>query len=239
MSIFKLLDVNPDDNIATKLFRKKLLLSMLLPLAFIVLIWMIMFLEKQLDISFYFLGIYPLELRGLPGIITSPFIHSNYEHLFNNTIPLFVLGTAVFYFYSDIAFSIAGWSWLLTGIFVWLTGREAWHIGASGLVYALASFLFISGIIRKYLRLMALSLLVVFLYGSMVWGMFPFVDIHVSWESHMLGAGVGLILAILYRRKGPQRKLPDWYYEEEYEQEFDDHQTGYIIENENINNQKS
>ncbi|MEA1887015.1 MAG: rhomboid family intramembrane serine protease [Bacteroidota bacterium] len=208
---------NLDDAITGRVFRKKLLLSMLIPLAFIILLWLIMFLESQLDISFYYLGIYPLEARGLPGIITSPFIHNNYEHLFNNTIPLFVLGTALFYFYSEIAFRIAGWSWLITGLLVWMAGRESWHIGASGLVYSLASFLFFSGIIRKYFRLMALSLLVVFLYGSMVWNMFPFIDVHISWESHMLGAGAGLILAILYRKQGPQRKLPEWYYEDEQE----------------------
>jgi len=192
---------------------------MLIPSVFIILLWLIMFLESQLDTSFFYLGIYPLEVRGLTGIITSPFIHNDYGHLFNNTIPLFVLGTAVFYFYSEIAFSVAGWSWILTGLFVWIAGRDAWHIGASGLVYALASFLFFSGIIRKYFRLMALSLLVVFLYGSMVWGMFPLIDIHVSWESHMLGAGAGLILAVLYRKQGPQKKMPDWYFEDEYDDE--------------------
>jgi len=210
-----------DNNITGKLFRKKLLLSMLIPGVFIVLLWIVLFLESQLDTSLYFLGIFPLEARGLPGILTSPFVHADIEHLFNNTIPVFVLGTAIFYFYSDIAFSIVGWSWLLSGLFLWIAGREAWHIGASGLVYALASFLFFSGIIRKYFRLMALSLLVVFLYGSMVWGMFPLVDIHVSWESHMLGAGAGLIMAVLYRKKGPQRKMPDWYYEDEYEDEYE------------------
>ena len=210
-----------DDNITGKLFRKKLLLSMLIPGVFVVLLWIVLFLELQLDTSLYFLGIFPLEARGLPGILTSPFVHADIEHLFNNTIPVFVLGTAIFYFYSDIAFSIVGWSWLLSGLFLWIAGREAWHIGASGLVYALASFLFFSGIIRKYFRLMALSLLVVFLYGSMVWGMFPLVDIHVSWESHMLGAGAGLIMAVLYRKKGPQRRMPDWYYEDEYEDEYE------------------
>lgn len=219
------------------LFRKKLLLSMLIPLVFIILLWLIMFLESQLDVSFYYLGIYPLEARGLPGIITSPFIHNDYEHLFNNTIPLFVLGTAVFYFYSDIAFKISGWSWLLTGLLVWIAGRESWHIGASGLVYSLASFLFFSGIIRKYFRLMALSLLIVFLYGSMVWGMFPLIDIHVSWESHMLGAGAGLILAVLYRKQGPQRWLPDWYYGDEHEDEDEDN--GDYNEIINIKNQES
>lgn len=219
---------NLDDTLPGSLHRKKLLLSMLIPMVFIILLWLIRFLESQLDISFYFLGIYPLESRGLPGIITSPFIHNDWEHLLNNTIPLFVLGTVVFYFYSDIAFIISGMSWLLTGLFVWIAGRESWHIGASGLVYSLASFLFFSGIIRKYFRLMALSLLVVFLYGSMVWGMFPLIDIHVSWESHMLGAGAGLILAVLYRKQGPQRKLPDWYYEDEEEYE-NNSKSGNII----------
>jgi len=210
---------------------------MLIPLVFIILLWLIMFLESQLDVSFYYLGIYPLEARGLPGIITSPFIHNDYGHLFNNTIPLFVLGTAVFYFYSDIAFKISGWSWLLTGLLVWIAGRESWHIGASGLVYSLASFLFFSGIIRRYYRLMALSLLIVFLYGSMVWGMFPLIDIHVSWESHMLGAGAGLIIAVLYRKQGPQRRLPDWYYGDEHEDEDEDN--GDYNEIINIKNQES
>lgn len=225
-----------DDNIPDTLFRKKLLLSMLLPGVFVVLLWLIMFLGSQLDTSFYYLGIYPLEPRGLAGIITSPFVHNDYEHLFNNTIPLFVLGTAIFYFYSDIAFRVAVWSWVLTGLLVWIAGRDSWHIGASGLVYSLASFLFFSGIIRKYLPLMALSLLVVFLYGSMVWGMFPLIDIHVSWESHMLGAGVGLILAILYRKRGPQRKLPKWYYEDEFADE--NKSFGEYDEKINITNQE-
>lgn len=210
---------------------------MLIPVVFIILLWLIKFMGTQLDSSFYYLGIYPQKIRGLTGIITSPFIHNDYKHLFNNSIPVFVLGTAIFYFYSDIAFRVIGWSWLLTGLLVWIAGRDSWHIGASGLVYSLASFLFFSGILRKDLRLMALSLLVVFLYGSMVWGMFPLIDIHVSWESHMLGAGVGLILAILYRKKGPQRKLPDWYYEDEYTYEEEDF--GDYNEEINIKNQES
>ncbi len=210
---------------------------MLIPVVFIILLWLIKFMGTQLDSSFYYLGIYPQKIRGLTGIITSPFIHNDYKHLFNNSIPVFVLGTAIFYFYSDIAFRVIGWSWLLTGLLVWIAGRDSWHIGASGLVYSLASFLFFSGILRKDLRLMALSLLVVFLYGSMVWGMFPLIDIHVSWESHMLGAGVGLILAILYRKKGPQRKLPDWYYEDEYTYEEEDF--GDYNEEINIKDQES
>jgi membrane associated rhomboid family serine protease len=96
-------------------------------------------------------------------------------------------------------------------LLVWLGGREAWHIGASGIVYGLASFLFFSGIIRRYFRLVALSLLIVFLYGEMVWGVFPGVyGQSVSWESHMLGVFSGIVLAVLYRKEGPQRPVQEW-----------------------------
>ena len=103
---------------------------------------------------------------------------------------------------------------------MWLAGRAAWHIGASGLVYGLASFLFFSGIIRRYFRLVALSLLIVFLYGSMVWGIFPGVYQNVSWESHMVGAFSGVILAILYRKEGPQQPKYEWMDDDEPEPEI-------------------
>ena len=142
-------------------------------------------------------------------------IHADTGHLFNNTIPLLVLGTALFYFYSDVAPRVMAFIWIATGVLVWITARPAWHIGASGVVYGLASFLFVSGMIRRYFRLMALSLLIVFLYGSMVWGMFPFIGSTISYESHMLGAVTGVILALWYRNEGPQRPLPEWMDEAE------------------------
>jgi membrane associated rhomboid family serine protease len=123
----------------------------------------------------------------------------------------------VFYFYSEVAVKVLFWTYLLTGFFVWIAGREAWHIGASGLVYGLASFLFFSGIIRRYYRLIALSLLIVFLYGSMVWGMLPDLYKNVSWESHMLGFISGIILSVWYRNEGPQRPVYDWLDEEDVE----------------------
>jgi len=203
------------------MFRKKFFLSIIIPVLFIALLWLIRFIQDQFQLSFYGFGIYPLEARGLPGIIVSPLFHGDAEHLLNNSLPLLVLGAAIFYFYSQVAFRVIGFTWLLTGILVWLAGREAWHIGASGLVYGMASFLFVSGLIRRYIRLMALSLLVAFLYGSMVWGMFPFVYAEVSWESHMLGALTGLILALWYRHEGPQRPEPDWYDDDVSEPDID------------------
>jgi membrane associated rhomboid family serine protease len=199
-------------------YRKKLLLSIIIPGIFVFLMWLVKIIEILFETDFSFLGIYPLEVKGLPGILFSPFIHEDFKHLFNNSIPLFLLSTAVFYFYSEVALKVSLWTCLLTGIFVWLAGRDAWHIGASGLIYGLTSFLFFSGIIRKYYRLIALSLLVVFLYGSMVWGMLPELYKNVSWESHMLGFISGIILAVWFRNEGPQRPVYEWLDEEDEEE---------------------
>lgn len=196
-------------------FRKKLGLSMLIPGVFVFVMWLVKIIEVLFDLDFSRFGIYPFSLEGLPGIIFSPFIHANFGHLFNNSLPLFFLGTALFYFYSEIAVKVSLWTYFLTGLLVWLAGRSAWHIGASGLIYGLASFLFFSGIIRKYFRLVALSLLIVFLYGSMIWGIFPNIYKDVSWESHMLGFISGILLAVVYRNEGPRQPAIEWPEEDE------------------------
>ncbi|MEI6576349.1 MAG: rhomboid family intramembrane serine protease [Bacteroidota bacterium] len=159
-----------------------------------------------------FLGIYPLKVEGLIGIITSPFIHDDWAHLYANAIPFLILGTSLFYFYRKIAITSLLMIWLLTGCWVWLGAREAWHIGASGILYGLTTFVFTSGLIRKDARLMALSMLVLFLYGGMVWGVFPdfFPNKQISWEAHLWGGIAGVVVAIFYRSYGPQRKLYSW-----------------------------
>jgi membrane associated rhomboid family serine protease len=199
----------------TAFYRKKLLLSIIIPGIIVFMMWLVKIIEVLFDVDLSGLGIYPLSVRGLPGILFSPFIHADFEHLFNNSISLLFLSAAVFYFYSDVAFKVIGWTIILTGILVWFSGREAYHIGASGLVYGLASFLFFSGIIRQYYRLIALSLLIVFLYGSMVWGMLPEFYKNVSWESHMLGFFSGIVLSVWYRKEGPQRPVYEWPDEDE------------------------
>ncbi|MGB4293121.1 MAG: rhomboid family intramembrane serine protease [Bacteroidales bacterium] len=210
--------VKPDNGLTRSpdsFYQKKFLLSIIIPALFVFVMWFVKVTEILFETDFSFLGIYPLSLKGLPGILFSPFIHGDFKHLYSNTIPLLFLGTALFYFYSEPALKIWFLNYFLTGILVWLTGRAAWHIGASGLVYGLTAFLFFSGIIRRYYRLAALSLLVVFLYGSMVWGMFPGFYRDVSWESHMMGFVSGILLAIIYRHEGPQRPVYKWLDEEE------------------------
>ena len=191
-------------------YLKKLTLSMLVPGTFVFLMWLVKITELLFDLDLAHLGIYPLTVQGLWGILFSPLIHAGFGHLINNSLPVFFLGTFLFYFYSEIAVKISLLIWFITGAAVWFSGREAWHIGASGIIYGLASFLFFSGIIRKHFRLAGLSLLVVFLYGSMVWGIFPDVYKEVSWESHMTGFISGIILAIAYRKQGPQAPVYEW-----------------------------
>jgi membrane associated rhomboid family serine protease len=201
--------------------RKKIIQSFYFPAALVVLLWVIKLGEILTHIDLGFLGVFPRKIEGTIGIITSPLIHSDLQHLFANSIPLFVLGSTLVYFYKEIAFRTFFLIYLLTGIAVWMGAREAFHIGASGIVYGLASFLFFSGIIRRDIRLLAITMLVTFLYGSMVWGVFPdfFPEKNISWESHLWGLIIGLILAFYYKKQGPQRKKYDWEYEEEEEEE--------------------
>lgn len=196
--------------------KAKLIESVFYPLIFLIIIWGIKIVEIVSGINLGVLGIYPRHIAGLPGIIFSPLIHGNLSHLFSNSGPVLVLGSAVFYFYRPVAFRVLILSWIITGIMVWLAGRDAFHIGASGLIYAIASFLFFSGFIRKSIELIAISFIVVFLYGGMLWGIFPLRE-GISWETHLIGAIVGFVLAVFYKRHGPQRKKYTWEDEEEDE----------------------
>jgi membrane associated rhomboid family serine protease len=104
--------------------------------------------------------------------------------------------------------------YIMSGFWLWLGGRENYHIGASNIVYGLASFLFLSGIIRKHIGLIAISLLVVFLYGSMVWGLLPVLQ-KISWEGHLFGTLAGILCAYSFRKEGTQRKRYEWEFEED------------------------
>jgi len=181
-----------------------------IPLYFVLFLWLVKWAEYKFGFEIAVYGIKPLEFSGLKGIVFSPFIHADTGHLFNNSIPMFVLSMAVFYFYKPIAWRVVVISWILSGLLTWLIGREnSYHIGASGVIYALASFLFFSGVFRKHPRLLAISLIVTFLYGSMVWGIFPN-EVRISWEGHLSGALSGLLLAVVFRKIGPKKKTFQW-----------------------------
>lgn len=189
------------------------------PFLFVCVLWVVFLFQYYSDVNTLHWGILPRTLKGLAGIITSVFIHGDLQHLASNSLPLLVLGILLFYFYNSIAPWVVCWIWLVSGVWLWIGGRDggihpAWHIGASTLIYGLASFLFFSGIIRRHRPLMVVSMLVVFLYGSITWGIFPF-KTEISWEGHLFGAIAGLFVAISYRGEGPQRQKYDWEEEEE------------------------
>ena len=152
------------------------------------------------DLSKY--GVYPDHVSGLKGILLAPMIHGDFMHIFSNTPPLLLLGTALLYFYPKVSYYILAIIWLGSGALVWLFARPNYHIGASGIIYGIAAFLFFSGFIKKSNPLLAISLLVTTLYGSMVWGILP-LDNGVSWESHISGALMGMLCAWLFRHHGP------------------------------------
>ncbi|MEN8227258.1 MAG: rhomboid family intramembrane serine protease [Bacteroidota bacterium] len=183
--------------------KKRFIYSLVLPGFFLLLMWAIKFYEVSMELSFVEGGVYPRKVSGLKGILFSPLIHGNWKHLLDNSMPVFLLSLALFYFYRDIAYKIWLLMYLIAGILLWGIGRQAYHIGASGLIYGLAAFLFISGVIRRVRSLIAISLLVVFWYGSMVWGLLPF-DFEVSFEAHITGVVAGVILAVVYRDQGPE-----------------------------------
>jgi len=204
-----------------KLEKKQILYALFFPALFIVLLWLMLLVEKVWIGNWSHLGIYPGKITGLLGIITSPFIHADVKHLFSNSVPLLILSWCLFYFYKDLGYGVFPLLWILSGVFTWLLGRDSWHIGASGLTYSLSFFLFFSGIFRRYIPLMAISLMVVFLYGSTVWGLFPvaeIVDSSISWEGHLAGAISGFLCAMTFRKDGPQNPEPEPEEEEEEEE---------------------
>jgi len=173
----------------------------LIPITYVIAIWFIYWVEINYNFNFNKYGVFPRTLVGFRGVFLTHFIHSNTSHLFNNSIPLFVLLSSLFYFYKDVAYKVLLFGGICTGIFTWCIARESYHIGASGIVYLLFSFVFFSGIIKKHYRLVALSFIIIFLYGSMIWYVLPIKD-GISWEGHLSGFLVGLYFAIRYRNKG-------------------------------------
>ena len=194
---------------------------LVIPIGVIFLIWFIYYIEIHFGLNFNKYGIYPKSFVGLRGVLFSPFIHSNTTHLINNSVPLLVMLGCLYYFYQKIANKVLIIGLLLTGLLTWVFGRPSYHIGASGIIYLLVSFIFFSGIFRKYYRLIALSLVVVFLYGSMVWYIFPMEE-RISWEGHLSGFMVGLFFAFIFRKKGPQPEKFIYTENEEFEKQFDE-----------------
>lgn len=179
----------------------------------------------------------PLVPEGLKGIIFSPLLHGNLEHITGNSVPIFVLFFLLYQFYPKLANTVLFWGWICTGLIVWLLppmnflGQEPVYsciIGASGIVYMLAFFLFFSGILRKNKTLLTVALLVALYYGSLIWGIFPeelFYKLDqpskISWQAHLSGAVIGISLALIFKNKHREKnkkfiwEFPNYYSEKD------------------------
>lgn len=210
---------------------QRIMLAAVVPLFLIFILFLLKFMEVGMDWDFSHMGVYPMEKRGIVGIFTHPLIHSGFSHLLANTLPLFFLSWCLFYFYRGIAGRIFMIIWIGAGLLTFMIGKPGWHIGASGLIYGLAFFLFFSSILRKYVPLIAISLLVTFLYGGIIWHMFPyFSPANMSWEGHLSGGIMGTLCAFGFLNHGPQRPEPfadetDDDEEESPEEDINDHNT--------------
>ncbi len=195
-----------NENTDSKTELKKMLLAAVIPSSFMFLAWMIYLLEVSLGISLSQYGLRPREFSQWFGILTMPFLHGGFEHIIANTASFIVLGSLLFYFYNDDAIQIFIWSYFLSGIFTWIIARSNIHIGASAMIYAFAGYLFTGGVLSKNVRHMAIALIVVFMYGSMIWGIFP-QNNNISWEGHLAGFASGIGLAFMYRPPKPVEEV--------------------------------
>ncbi len=176
--------------------------------------WLVFLIKEFWQVNIVSWGILPRQIVGLKGIFSSVFIHADIEHISSNSIPILVLGMLLFLFYRKIAIPVFLWIWFISGLWLWLGGRnhetyQVYHIGASTLVYGMAFFLFFAGVLSKNRGLMVVSALVVFLYGSIMWGLFPLKE-EMSWEGHLFGAIAGILVAYGYRKESPKPKKFDW-----------------------------
>ena len=192
----------------------------------IVVLWIIKGLQVVFSLDLGRYGVFPRSFDGLIGLLFAPLIHGSFEHLFSNTLALFILTTALFYEYPKSA------KWTLfiiyfgSGLGVWLFARESYHYGASGLTHGMMFFLFLIGILRRDKPAMAIAMMVFFLYGSMVWGVLPTKE-EISFESHLFGALMGVICAIIFRNTDPKpiEKKYSWEEDTSQQREYDTENT--------------
>ena len=187
-------------------------------------LWLILIVDNLLGLGLARFGLRPGHIKGLIGVFTAPLLHSGAEHMFSNTAPLIVSITTVLYLYPRSAMRVIPIIWMGSGLLAWMIGRPSLHFGASGFVYGLLAFVFVSGILRLDMRSVAVSIMVWFLYGSMIWGVLP-IRPNMSWELHLSGAILGVVLAIAFRRWDitPVKRydwedddsVPEWFPREE------------------------
>lgn len=200
--------------------RSNFQLAVRISLVFIGVLWTVFIIDEVFALRLGQFGLRPGSVPGLIGILTAPLLHANFQHILSNTLPMFIALTATLYLYPNSALRVIPAIWLGSGLLAWFFARPSLHIGASGVIYGLLAFVFVSGILRRDMRSISVSLLVGFLYGSMVWGVLPSRP-NMSWEMHLTGAVVGVLMAFLFMKwdRVPivrydwedDDSVPEWY----------------------------
>lgn len=167
-------------------------------LIILLVLWVIQVINYLMGGALTTFGILPRSKMGLIGIITAPLIHGGFDHLIANSVPLFILSILLFFFYKKRSLLIFCLIWITAGFLTWLIGRYAWHIGASIMVYALASFLFFGGIFSKKFLLIIVSVFIAVTYYGLLAGIVPSAG-PVSWEGHLAGFISGFLWAYIFR----------------------------------------
>jgi len=204
----------------SKKARANFMLALKISAIFLLVLWVIFLADTVFGLRLGKYGLRPGSIAGLTGIVTAPLLHGNLQHIFSNSLPMFISMTAILYFYPNSSVRVIPLIWLGSGVLGWIIGRPSLHYGASGLIYGLLAYVFMSGILRSDMRSVSVSMLVGFLYGSMVWGVLP-IRPNMSWELHLSGALMGIVLAFVYRRwdRVPviryewedDDSVPEWY----------------------------
>ena len=221
----------PDPRYAhSKKAQRNFRLALRISLVCVGVLWAVFIIDAAFGLRLARFGLRPGSVLGLTGLVTAPILHGNFQHILSNTLPLLISMTATLYLYPRCAVRVIPLIWLGSGAITWFIGHQpSLHVGASGLIYGLLAFVFLSGLLRRDLRSVSVSLLVGFLYGSMVWGVLP-IRPHVSWEMHLSGAVIGTLLAFVYRNwdRPPMLRydweeddeVPDWFPEAD-DEDFD------------------
>ncbi len=210
--------------------KRNFKLALKMALSFVGFLWIILIFDTVFGLGLTRFGLRPRHIEGLVGVFTAPLLHGGAEHMFSNTLPLIISLTTILYLYPRSAMRVIPIIWMGSGVLAWMIGRTSLHFGASGFVYGLLAYVFIGGILRLDMRSVAVSVMVWFLYGSMIWGVLP-IRPNMSWELHLSGAILGVALAIVYRRWDvtPVKRyaweddetVPEWFPQEENPAERD------------------
>jgi membrane associated rhomboid family serine protease len=176
------------------------------------LLWCLKSAEILFHLDLSWMGVRPHELSGLIGIITAPLVHGSLEHLFNNTLPLIIMGTVLAFGYPKAFVRVLTLVWLVSGLGVWLFARQANHIGASGIAHGLFFFILVASIFRRDKSSVAIMMIVFLLYGGMTMTILPSEE-HISFEYHFFGAVAGFMAALIWRNRDPKPVVKPYAWE--------------------------